>query len=877
MNLHSHFAITWLCALLVAGAVRAEEVVFVDALDLSGVSCGWSTAKASRSVDGNPLRIGDREFKRGVGTHSNGRIKILLDGKASRFTALVGVDAEVREQRHKGSVVFRVLGDGRELWKSEVMSAEAKAVSVDVPLAGIKTLLLECGDSGDGNFYDHADWAEAAISYSGEKPEILSEKLQINMHGGSVFFQINDEKVYETWADPGKAAEAAMLPLQDKANAYPSQWDLPFNDYAIAMVQTDGKLSLDLHVADYELAKGNDGTTKLVFHLTDPAYPVKVDLCYIFHPECTVVERWAVVRNDGPGTVELGRADSAFLSLPSGEHWLTTFQGKWGREALISEQELHTGIVEIRSATGTRTSQMANPSFLVSTGHAARENEGEVWLGTLAWSGNWQLRFEKELRGKLNIHAGYDPTMARQRIPAGGTFETPHFIYTRSSHGKGEATRNIHRWARDFGIRDGHQARRILLNSWEGAYFDFNEKLIQKMITDAAKAGIELFVLDDGWFGNKYPRDNDRQGLGDWMVNERKLKGSIKALTDHAKKEGIDFGIWIEPEMVNPRSELYEKHPDWAISLPNRQHREVRQQLGLDLSNPLVQDYIFGVIDELLTQNPDISYIKWDCNRGISDPGSNSLPAEAQEELSVRYVRGYYAVLERITSKHPKVTFQICGSGGGRTDYGALKYQHEAWTSDNTDALERIRMQWSLNHIYPAIITAAHVTEVPNHQTKRVTPIKYRFDVAMTGRLGFELRPERVPEEDMKFSIKALDFYQKIRPIVQFGDLYRLRSPFEGNVASLLYAGTGEQSGQAVFFAFTQHKPSGEDCAPIQLNGLDPAKNYHVAEINLPDGAKPKVAQDGQTIRGEDLMKNGLSIQWNGDEFQSAVVLLRSE
>lgn len=499
-------------------------------------------------------------------------------------------------------------------------------------------------------------------------------------------------------------------------------------------------------------------------------------------------------------------------------------------------------------------------------------------LGALAWSGNWRLRFEKNPGQPLAIQAGHHPHLSRYRLAQGESLSTPRLILNHSSHGKGPASRNLHRWARAYGIRGGSETRRILLNSWEGAYFTFDDELIKRMMSDAARTGIELFVLDDGWFGLKHPRDCSLAGLGDWRVNTRKLKGGLQGLIDHAQQEAIDFGIWVEPEMVNPASELYEDHPDWVIELPHRTHRLQRTQLCLDLANPAVQDFIYLTIDTLLARHPGISYIKWDCNRAISDPGSNHLAAARQEHLAIDYVQGYYEVLRRLTAKHPAVTFQACGSGGGRTDYGSLQYHHEAWTSDNTDAKERIRMQWSLNPIYPAIVTAAHVTEVPNHQTGRVTPLKYRFDVAMTGRLGFELRPERVPAEDMEFSRQALAVYKSIRPLVQFGDLYRLHSPFAGDLAALMYVldGRDGEAGEAVLFAFTLDKDLPACPGRIHLRGLDPQQRYQLSELNPAKPNTPLTRYHGQALGGDFLMHEGLAIPWSKGDYESVVIHLRA-
>lgn len=659
---------------------------------------------------------------------------------------------------------------------------------------------------------------------------------------------------------------------QSAGLVYPTQWDAFGSESAIAVIQADGRISLDLHYREHRITEHDANRREWIFTLADPAYPVEVDVRFLVSHAENVIEQGSVVRNLGEGAIFIDHADSGMISAAADRYFLTTFTGAWGAESLLHEEELRNGVKEIRSLAGTRTTQPGQPAFLLSLGQPAREEEGEVLLGALAWSGNWRLRFEVDARHKLTGRIGYDPYLSRYMLAKGQTLETPRLILTFSATGKGHATRNLHRWARRYGIRGGDEPRRILLNSWEGAYFTFDDDLIRRMITDAAKTGIELFVLDDGWFGTKHPRDGSAAGLGDWKENTAKLKGGIQGLIDHARKEGIDFGIWVEPEMVNPSSELYERHPDWVIELPQRERRLQRSQLCLDLSNPAVQDYLFQVLDELLGRHPGIRYVKWDCNRTISDPGSNHLPQDLQEHLWIDYVHGYYDVLRRITGKHPDVVFQACGSGGGRNDYGLMAFHHEFWTSDNTDAVERLRMQWSIGHLLPAIAMAAHVTESPNHQTKRATPVKFRFDVAMTGRLGFELRPERLPEAELEFSKRALAEYKRIRPVVQFGDLHRLRSPFDGNLTSLMYVHESEGKRRAIFFAFLTGKHLTDSHGPIAFRGLDPAKRYRLKELNLEQADKPLTPFHDQTLGGDFLMSHGLSIPWPNGDCQSVVI-----
>ncbi|SHK19215.1 alpha-galactosidase [Rubritalea squalenifaciens DSM 18772] len=839
---------------------------YLDTLELGNASSGWCQISANQSIGGNPLHIQGENFDHGIGVHGNSSVRLQLNGTATKLQADIGIDTAVGEDY--AAVIFKAYGDGRLLWESDTFRRSDSAIPVEIDLTGVNVLVLTTTDPADSN---HAIWANARIEHEGDSPKWLEDYFLLETAETTMAFKIGGNHLYSHYLGPRLSNAADIHPQWNYA--YPAHLNQPLTESAISLIQADGKVSLDLHYREHKLVKEGNAA-HLTILLEDPSYPVSVELHYLAHAAENVIESWATVSNHGEQPITLNHAASGFLNLKHSRYHLTRFTGVWGAEAIMSENLLGQGVTELRSLSGTRTAQTAQPAFILSKDLPASEEYGEVIMGALAWSGNWRIRIEQTATKQVYIQSGYAPTLSRYQLNAGESLETPRFIFTHSTKGKGHASRSFHRWARNSGIRGGHEPRRILLNSWEGAYFKFDDKLIKNMITDAARAGIELFVLDDGWFGSKHPRDNDRAGLGDWMINTSKLKDGIQGLIDHSHQEGIDFGIWVEPEMVNPKSELYETHPDWTIELPHRDQHLMRTQLVLDLSNPAVQDYIFSFMDELLGKHPGISFVKWDCNRSISQPGSNYLPADQQERLIVDYVQGYYAVLEKITNKYPDVTFQACGSGGGRTDFGAMRYHHEFWTSDVTDALERIKMQWSINHLYPAIATANHVTEVPSHQTKRSTPIKFRFDVAMTGRLGFELRPERVPEADMAFSMKALEVYKSIRSTVQLGDLYRLSSPYESHVAALMYV--NEEEGRAVFFAFTTGISLLSPFDTLPLQGLDPAKRYRITELNPAKEGKFISGYHGKELGGDALLQQGLGLHWGKGDYQSLVLQLET-
>ena len=392
-----------------------------------------------------------------------------------------------------------------------------------------------------------------------------------------------------------------------------------------------------------------------------------------------------------------------------------------------------------------------------------------------------------------------------------------------------------------------------LLNNWEATYFDFNESKLSELFKDGKKLGVDLFLLDDGWFANKYPRNSDGAGLGDWQENVKKLPNGIGYLVKEAQKTGIKFGIWVEPEMVNPKSELYEKHPDWVIKQPQRPEHYMRNQLPLDLSNPEVQDFVYGILDKLFTENPDIAYIKWDCNATTFNPYSAYLEKnkQSQGKLYVDYVKGLYKVLEKLRAKYPKVPMMLCSGGGGRVDYEALKYFTEFWPSDNTDPLERVFMQWEYSYFFPSIALSAHVTDWGKQ------PLKFRTDVAMMGRLGYDIVVSHLNEKDLQFSQQAVANYNAVKDIIFQGDLFRLVDPKKNDYAALMYA--TKSKSKAVLFAYLVGNRNGDGSdTPIRLKGLDATKNYKVKELNLYPGTKSAIKED-QVYSGEYLMMAGFN------------------
>lgn len=655
-------------------------------------------------------------------------------------------------------------------------------------------------------------------------------------------------------------------------NAYPCFGTNCTCEHALAVTHANGDVSLELATQDVKQYTDPDGGRVWEFLMKDKVFPFYVKQFYKAYDECDIIKTWTEIWHTEKKTITLDKFASAYIPVKSGDLYLSYLAGGWGAEAQLFEERITRGRKTIGNHDGARTSFNGNPSFMVSLDGPAQENSGNVLGGTLAYTGNYDLSFVKNGNANhLEITAGINAELSQYKLDPKVTFTTPEFIFTYSTEGKGGISRNLHRWGRNYQIIGGTDSREILLNSWEGVYFKVNQEGMNAMMRDFAAIGGELFVMDDGWFGDKYPRDNATTSLGDWVVSTKKLPEGINALIDEAERNGIKFGIWIEPEMTNTKSELYEKHPDWVLRQPDREPFKGRgdTQLMLDLCNPEVQDHVFGVVDNLMQAHPRIYYMKWDANMSMNNASSLYLPKDRQSHLYIEYHRGLMNVCKRIREKYPDLIIQLCASGGGRLNYGFFPYFNECWSSDNTDAIQRLYIQCGMSHFYPANIMASHVSASPNHQTKRVVPLKFRFDVAMTGRLGMEMKPSDLTEKEMEFAKNAIGTYKSIRPVIQQGDLYRLISPYEEKpYVSLMYC-TPEKD-RAVYFLFRRSylRDTWEDTR--KLAGLDPDRNYMIREINEANPQK-KVYLDGKVVSGRFLMENGFRLNLGQD--MSSIVL----
>ena len=644
-----------------------------------------------------------------------------------------------------------------------------------------------------------------------------------------------------------------------RMEAYPAHGLNTPAEAALAMTHSDGNMSTALVAEYFEQGEVVDeGNFVTCITLKDPAYPITVTLNYKAYVQEDMIEAWTEITNNEKQAVTLTAFASAMLPIRRGNVWMSHFYGSWANETQLCEEPLTPGQKVIVNRDGTRNSH---------TDHG----------------GNYRLKVITDDTDYHYFFAGIDETNSAYHLKKGETFKTPALALTYSAAGLSGVSRNFHKWGRKYKLMHGNKERKILLNSWEGVYFDINQQGMDQMMKDIASMGGELFVMDDGWFGEKYPRKTDNSSLGDWVVDKQKLPDGIEGLLRDAKKNGVKFGIWIEPEMANTTSELYEKHPDWIVKAPKRDAVLGRggTQVVLDLSNPKVQDFVFSIVDNLMTKYPEIDYIKWDANMPILNHGSQYLTMQNQSHLYIEYHRGFEKVCQRIRNKYPDVTIQACASGGGRANWGVLPWFDEFWVSDNTDALQRIYMQWGTSYFFPAIAMASHISATPNHTVFRTTALKYRIDVAMSGRLGMEIQPKNMTDDEKELCRKAIAEYKQIRPIVQFGNIYRLVSPYDKQgLASMMYV--NDEQSKAVWYWWKTESFQNEHLPRVKMAGLNPTRMYKVHELNRID-LKP-LDFEGQSFSGAYLMSHGLDVpyrnepEWNKkSDWSSRVLLLEAE
>ena len=538
-----------------------------------------------------------------------------------------------------------------------------------------------------------------------------------------------------------------------------------FFEPALAITHNDGNPSTWLYYVSSS-THAVEGGVQTDIVLRDDKYPVEVTLHYVAYPRENVIKTWSDIRHEEKNPIVLSTYASTMLYFSRPAYYLTEFSGDWAKEAQMSCQPLQFGKKVLDTKLGSRAAMHTHPFFVVGLDQPAQERQGEVLMGTLAWTGNFRFTFEVDNVGNLRVIPGINPYASAYKLKRNETFTTPEFIFTLSTEGMGQGSRDLQAWARNYQLKEGKGSRLTLLNNWENTAFDFDQEMLAELMREAKELGVDMFLLDDGWFGNKYPRENDRAGLGDWEVTHDKLPGGIPALTKAAREAGVKFGLWIEPEMVNPKSELFERHPEWAIHYPNRDTYYYRNQLVLDLSNPAVQEYVYGIIDKLLKENPDIAYFKWDCNSPITNIYSPYLKAD-QGQLYIDHVRGIYRVMQRVHDNYPQVAMMLCSGGGARCDYEALKYFTEFWCSDNTDPVERVYIQWGFSHFFPAKAMCAHVTS-----WNKEASIKFRTDVASMCKLGFDLGLKELSADELLYCQEAVANWKRLQPVILDGSQY---------------------------------------------------------------------------------------------------------
>lgn len=652
---------------------------------------------------------------------------------------------------------------------------------------------------------------------------------------------------------------------------YPTGCNTDFRIPAVSMEFCDGSRVLELTYDSYELIKGkpklkglpatyveeDSEADTLNIILKDKVKNIKVILQYTVYNEIDAITRNVKVVNEGNESVRLDRIMSVNVDFEDSDYDMIELSGAWGRERHIERTPLRNGIQSLESRRGASSHQL-NPFFALA-GKNADENQGKVYGFNFVYSGNFTAGVEVDQIFKARAFMGINDYDFSWLLEAGEEFQAPEAVMVYSGKGLGEMSRNYHKLYRTRLVRGKYrdEVRPILANNWEATYFDFNEEKIVGLAKEAAALGIELLVLDDGWFGK---RNGDNCSLGDWYVNKEKLPSGIKGLAEKVNAEGVKFGLWFEPEMVSPDSDLYRAHPDWCIHVKGRTRTECRAQLTLDLSREEVCDYIINAISTVLDE-ANIAYVKWDMNRHMTNLGSAGLPGERQKEMPHRYMLGLYRVMDTIVSSHPDVLFESCSGGGGRFDAGILYYMPQTWTSDDTDAIERLYIQYGTSLVYPVSAMGSHVSAVPNHQSGRVTDLKIRGDVAMSGNFGYELDLMKFTDEEKEIVKKQVESYKELRTFVPSADMYRLKSPFEGNETAWQFISEDKKDIFAAYFRI--NSKVNPPVTRLKLTALEPDADY-------------ELLGEGKVYGGDELMNVGIVIDMWGD-YQSRTFRFRKK
>lgn len=667
------------------------------------------------------------------------------------------------------------------------------------------------------------------------------------------------EANYMADTDSRKKFQLEVIP-----QIYPSYGYTDLKEPAFHFVHKDGSRITDLRYKSHNIYKtkkkleglptvlSDEHSEVLELVLFDELKKIEVIITLaVFEKYNAITKSVKVINKNETDSLYIEKIMSANIDLQESNFELLHLAGSWGRECHIKRRRLEQGMQSIGSARGA-SGHGQNP-FAALISPNTDENNGEVYAMNFVYSGNFKVSAEVDMHLNTRFQIGINDFDFGWTLMPNEEFQTPEAVLVYTNKGLGDMSRTFHKLYQDclMSRKYAYKERPILINSWESNYFDFNKESLLKLAKEAKSIGAELFVLDDGWFGK---RDDDKSSLGDWTSNEKKLGGSLSALIDDINKTGLSFGLWFEPEMVSPDSDLFRKHPEWAIQVKGRKIETSRYQYVLDLSNPEVCDYIINFMTDILSKN-NISYVKWDMNRNITNLGSSYLKPEKQKEQAHRYMLGLYGVLENIVNAFPNVLFESCAGGGGRCDAGMLYYMPQVWTSDDTDAIERLAIQYGASLIYPSISLACHISDIPNHQTHRKERIETRANVAMWGNLGLELNLNKISEEDRKIISEKLEVYKSIRSTVQFGSLYRLKGLDAKNEYAWLHKSIDEKTIVVNY---------------VQINVIPNLLTKRLRLQALDSKAKYKVNDSDKIYTGEELMNVGLVL---GEIAEDAVAI----
>jgi alpha-galactosidase len=691
-------------------------------------------------------------------------------------------------------------------------------------------------------FLAHLYWGKKVNSYHGSNPLVFVNRG----------FSPNPDPTDRTFS------------LDTLPQEYPAYGNTDFRTPAYQIQLENGSTITELLYKKHFIYKGKprleglpatyveeeDEAETLEIILEDLLIGLRVTLTYTVFENLSVISRSVRFQNQGMERFEILRALSASVDFRDDQFDLMTLYGAHINERSIVRRPVVPGNQLIESRRGASSHQQ-NP-FLALLRKDATENHGEVYGFSLVYSGNFLAQVEVDQFHTSRASIGLNPFDFTWILEPGDFFQTPEAVLVYSNEGLGEMSQTYHELYRTRLCRGTFRdlLRPILINNWEATYMKFTAEKIVEMAKVGKEVGIELVVLDDGWFGK---RDNDKSSLGDWWVNKQKLPNGLIDLANQIRNLGMEFGLWFEPEMVSIDSDLYRAHPDWCIHVPNRSRSEGRNQLVLDLSRKEVCDYIIEAVSTVLASAP-ITYVKWDMNRHMTEIGSETLPKERQRETAHRYMLGLYRVLEEITTKFPDILFESCSGGGGRFDPGMLYYMPQTWTSDNTDAISRLKIQYGTSLVYPVISMGSHISTVPNHQVQRVTSLAIRGHVSMSGNFGYELDLTKLAEKEKEEIKGQIDLYKEIRHIIQFGIFHRLLDPFEGNVAAWMFVTENQEEVVVGYFKVLAEPNPPLTC--LRLKGLNPNLSYeHI-------GA-------GKIYGGDELMYVGIAIPLLIGDFKS--------